>query len=59
MHYPKAVYEQPLYRELGYSDVKCPVSEDISRRVLSLPVHPSLKQEDLEHIVRAINGFEA
>jgi perosamine synthetase len=59
VHYPKAVYEQPLYRELGYADVLCPVSEDVSRRVLSLPVHPSLKQEDLEHIVRAINGFEA
>jgi len=59
VHYPKAVYEQPLYRELGYTDVSCPVSEDVSRRVLSLPVHPSLNQEDLERIVRAINGFEA
>jgi len=58
VHYPKPVYEQPLYRELGYGKERCPISEDVSRRVLSLPVHPSLKQEDLEYIVETVNGFE-
>jgi perosamine synthetase len=60
VHYPKPIYEQPLYRELGYSKEKehCPVSEDVSRRVLSLPVHPSLKEDDLEYIAAALNSFE-
>ncbi len=58
VHYPKPVYEQPLYRELGYGSVRCPVSEDVSRRVLSLPVHPALQQQDLEYIAETINGFE-
>jgi len=58
VHYPRPVYEQPLYRELGYDNVRCPVSEDVSRRVLSLPVHPSLKQEDLEYIAETVNSFE-
>jgi perosamine synthetase len=59
VHYPKAVYEQPLYRELGYTNESCPVSEDVSRRVLSLPVHPSLTEEDLAYICETINSFEA
>ncbi|VVB67647.1 UDP-4-amino-4-deoxy-L-arabinose--oxoglutarate aminotransferase [uncultured archaeon] len=59
VHYPKPIYQQPLYRELGYGKEICPVSEEVSRRVLSLPVHPSLKQEDLEYIAETINGFEA
>ena len=59
VHYPKAVYEQPLYRDLGYTDVSCPVAEDVSRRVLSLPVHPSLTAEDLQYIAEIMNSFEA
>jgi len=59
VHYPKAVYEQPLYRELGYTNESCPISEDVSRKVLSLPVHPSLREEDLAYISETINSFEA
>jgi len=43
VHYPKPVYDQPLYRELGFGNEICPVSEEVSSRVLSLPVHPSLR----------------
>ncbi len=59
VHYPMPIYEQPLYRELGYLKEHCPVSEEVSRRVLSLPVHPSLKKEDLEYIAATLNSFEA
>lgn len=59
VHYPKAVYEQPLYRELGYRNVKCPASEDVSRKVMSLPVHPSLSRDDVEYIAETMNNFEA
>lgn len=59
VHYPKVVYQQPFYRDLGYTDVKCPVAEDVSRRVLSLPVHPSLSPDDLQYIVETMNSFEA
>jgi len=58
VHYPKAVYEQPIYQKLGYGRDRCPVSEDVSRRVMSLPVHPSLSASDLQHIAQTINCFE-
>ncbi len=59
VHYPRPVYEQPLYQSLGYGKEMCPVAEDVSRRILSLPVHPSLKEEDLEYIAKTINEFGA
>ena len=57
IHYPSPIHKQPLYRNLGYSDkkVKCPVATEIAKKVLSLPVHPGLKKEDLEYMVKTIN----
>ncbi|HSD59014.1 MAG TPA: DegT/DnrJ/EryC1/StrS aminotransferase family protein [Methanotrichaceae archaeon] len=59
VHYPKPIYDQPLYREMERDWPRCPTAEDASKRVLSLPVHPSLKQEDLEYIAATLNSFEA
>ena len=59
VHYPKAVYEHPLYQGLGYGNVRCPISEELSRRVMSLPVHPSLSRDDIEYIAETVNNFEA
>jgi perosamine synthetase len=51
VHYPTPVYEQPLYRDLGYGKTVCPVAEDACRRVLSLPVHPSVTEEDITYVL--------
>lgn len=54
IHYPLPLHMQPLYRELGYGDC-CPNSYEASQRVLSLPVHPLLSDDDLDYIVEAIS----
>lgn len=51
VHYPTPLYGQPLYRELGYGKTVCPMAEDASKRVLSLPVHPSVTEEDITCIL--------
>ena len=53
IHYPTPIHQQPLYKELGYSDV-LPVAEAASREVLSLPVHPTLTKDELDFIIQAI-----
>ena len=50
IHYPKPIYQQKVYQEFGFNSL-CPEAERASSEVLSLPVHPSLKKEDLEKIV--------
>uniref|UniRef100_A0A7C3RMC4 DegT/DnrJ/EryC1/StrS family aminotransferase n=1 Tax=Archaeoglobus fulgidus TaxID=2234 RepID=A0A7C3RMC4_ARCFL len=56
IHYPKPVYLQPLYREIGYEKGLCPTAEYVAERVISIPVHPLLSEKELEKIVEVING---
>ena len=53
IHYPKPIYKQKIYQELGF-DLICPEAEAASSEVLSLPVHPSLNKLELEEIVLAL-----
>lgn len=49
--YPLPINEQKLYQKLGYKK-NTPIAERVSKEVLSLPVHPGLKQTDLDYIVK-------
>ena len=51
VHYPIPIYRQPLYRELGYEKTTCPRAEDACKRVLSLPVHPAVTEENIAYII--------
>lgn len=55
IYYPIPIHQQPLYTNMGYKDV-LPVTESIALRVLSLPVHPTLTQDELETIVREVGS---
>ena len=54
VHYPTPVYGQPLYKELGYGKAVCSMAEDASKRVLSLPVHPSVNEDDIAYILNVL-----
>jgi perosamine synthetase len=55
VHYPIPIHRQPVMQKLGLAGVECPIAEEAAKRVLSLPVHPSLTREDLEYIAEAVN----
>jgi dTDP-4-amino-4,6-dideoxygalactose transaminase len=54
--YPVPVYRQKVYLDRGY-DVSLPVTEEVTKQVISLPVHPALSPSDLETIVDAVNSL--
>lgn len=56
IYYPTPLYKQKLYKDLGYED-HLPISERISKEVVSIPVHPHLKKLDLFKIVTSITSF--
>lgn len=57
IYYPVPIHKQNFYtNNLGYH-ISLPVAEQAAREVLSLPVHPSLSDSDLDTIVSAINKF--
>ncbi len=55
IYYPVPVHMQKFMSE--YSSQVFNVSEDISTKILSLPVHPSLKRIELQKIVDLLNSF--
>ena len=57
VYYPRPLHRQTAYQHLGYEEGSLPVSEELSRRVLSLPMHPYLDEETVESICAAILGF--
>ena len=57
IHYPVPVHLQPAYRELGYSVGDFPVTERLTREIVSLPMHPFLQQADVQHVAAAAAGF--
>lgn len=50
VHYPKPMHMQPYYQDLGFKKGIAPISETICDKVLSLPMHPYLSQNDVEKI---------
>jgi dTDP-4-amino-4,6-dideoxygalactose transaminase len=61
IHYPLPLHLQPACRELGYRRGDFPVSERLSDRVLSLPMHPHLSAREVQQVagvVRAAAGTE-
>lgn len=55
IHYPTAPHKQDAYKE--YADLPLPVTEQIHREVISLPISPVMTQEEIEKIVRIVNEF--
>jgi dTDP-4-amino-4,6-dideoxygalactose transaminase len=57
VYYPGPLHIQDAYRYLGYSEGDFPVTNQLCREVLSLPMHPDMEQDQLDHIVLNILKF--
>lgn len=57
IYYPRPLHLCESFTKLGYKKGDFPVAEEASETVLSLPVHPSLKQKELKFIVDSIKNI--
>ncbi len=57
VYYPGPLHLQNAYRNLGYSENDFPVTSQLCREVLSLPMHPDMEQEQAKYITRHILQF--
>lgn len=56
--YPVPAHQQQHLRDMGLSPAYAlPVTEQMAREVISLPVHPSLSESDLDCIANAVNAL--
>ena len=56
IYYPRPLHLQTAFASLGYKEGDFPVSEDCSKRIFSLPMHPYLTIEDQAKIANIINA---
>ena len=57
VYYPVPMHLQNAYKYLGYKENDFPVSENLCKIVISLPMHTELDNEQLEYISKTINEF--
>ena len=53
IYYPRPLHRQPAYRD-SHDGSALPVSENLSDRILALPIHPDLSEADLARICDAV-----
>ncbi|QCK13453.1 DegT/DnrJ/EryC1/StrS family aminotransferase [Mangrovivirga cuniculi] len=54
IYYPLPVHLQKAYNNYGFKEGDFPVSEELSNRVISLPIHTEMREEDQSIIIDAV-----
>ena len=57
IYYPHPLHLQPLYASLGHKAGDFPHAERAAQEVLSLPMYPELRKEQIARVVEAIADF--
>ena len=56
VHYPIASHKQKAYKE-ELNKFSYPITELLSREVVSLPISPVLSKEQMEYVVFLVNNY--
>jgi dTDP-4-amino-4,6-dideoxygalactose transaminase len=59
IYYPIPVHRQQPFVERGYGDQRFPITELLTAQVLSIPVHPSLTDAEVDTVIAAVNRTAA
>lgn len=57
VYYPLSLHLQECFASLGGKKGDCPVSEELSDKVLSIPIYSELSKEQLDIVIDAIKSF--
>jgi len=56
IYYPKPLHLQSAFSDLGYREGDFPISEEVARRIFSLPMHPYLAEEEQQKITEVMGN---
>ncbi len=57
IHYPIPIHLQQAYEDLGYREGDFPEAERLAKRMLSLPMFPELRWEQVERVAEEVEDF--
>lgn len=58
IHYPEALHTTRAFKELGFV-AHAPVSEKLSKNIVSLPLFPGMSPEAINHVIESVLSYEA
>ena len=56
-HYPKPVHLQKAYEFLNYKEGSLPITEELSRTTISIPLFPEMTDEEVNYVINVINDY--
>lgn len=56
IHYPVPLHVQEAYRHLNYPKGSFPITERVAAEILSLPMFPQLRQDQIRRVVQVLSG---
>lgn len=59
VYYPKPLHKQKVYEGYDFNLADLNIAEELSRKVLSLPMHPYLNEEIIDEVVNTLKEFLA
>ena len=59
VHYPIPIHLQLAYEDLGYGEGDFPETERLAKRMVSLPMFPEIRRDQVERVAKEIEGFFA
>ena len=59
MHYPFPIHRTGAYADLGLGAGCLPVSERLSEEICTLPLFPTMSDDEVAQIVAAVASFES
>jgi dTDP-4-amino-4,6-dideoxygalactose transaminase len=57
IYYPIPAHRQKMFASFGSGDLSLPVTDWLTERVISLPIHTEMRQEQLELITKTVTEF--
>lgn len=57
VYYPKPLHYYDYFKSFGCEKGDLPVSEKVAEEVVSIPVHPSLNESEIDQIIEIINKY--
>ncbi len=57
IHYPIPIHLQNAYSHLGYKEGDFPVTEKVTKEIISLPIFPELTESQINHVAETIKEF--
>lgn len=54
VHFDPPVHLQPQYKESGYTNDDLPVTEEVARGIVTLPMYPQLTRQELDFVINRV-----